>query len=71
MDYVKIGRRSLVDLTRRLVSDFETEYAEDSETDGSNIDCLVDKGLTAKYIKERPDKTARCLDKKLAVTKYN
>ena len=62
VDCVKVGKRSLVDLARRLVSDFETKYAEDSETDGSNIDYFVDKDLTAEYIEKGPDRTARCLN---------
>ena len=71
VDCAKVDRRSLVDLTIRLVSDFEVEYAEDSETDGSNVDCLVDEGLIAEYVEEGPDRTARYLDRKLAVTEYN
>ena len=71
VDCVKVGKRSLVDLARRLISDFETEHAEDSETDGSNINYLVDEGLTAEYVEKGPDRTVRCFNKKLAVTEYN
>ena len=41
----KVGKRSLINLARRLISDFKIKHAEDSETDSSNIDCFIDEGL--------------------------